>query len=611
MRMRPTAAHWFETYVPRNETVHALEALAATGVVQLELDPRLAEPLDLDPVYRLIDRFQVVKTKYSDLLPAPNRAPGGLVEAPEQTARKALDCLETWSAPLDILLEHQVQLETRRQNLLLLDEYLTAIKASASNAVQAPRKSRFLYKGVFACQRTQQLAPEICASIDEFIPGHKHNFFIVADEPGCRGIIEEAYHSRACLSLQIPDWLASSTEEQQSQIEARLAEIDAQTGEIQESLKEKKKDPAIIEALADIELLVWYLNHTTHLASAQTLCHITGWTMAEDAERLQQAFHSADIHGAIRFASPPEFSRVPVHMRQPWWARPFLFILEMLGTTDSTEIDSGKLLPIIVPLLFGYMFPDIGHGLMLVLLSALLYRRWPAGRFLIPCGLSAMLFGLVFGEVFGLESVLEPLWITPLEHPLEVLLAPLVFGAGLILLGLVFNGAQEVWRGAARNWLLREAALPVFYAAVLTGIFLPRALWVAAFAMPWFLLGQLYDASSGRLAQFWRDLGLLLQNIFELALHTLSFLRVGAFALAHAALSTAVLRMTDGIANEFLHIVLLVLGHLFIVSLEGLVVFVQTTRLVLFEFFTHFLRAEGRMFHPMSKPPRMQNRKKR
>lgn len=607
MRLTPTAAHWFETYVPRNETVHALEALAATGVVQLELDPRLAEPMDLDPVYRLIERFQVVKAKYRDLLPAPDSAPKGQVDAPERTARKALDYLETWSAPLDILLERQVQLESRRQNLLLLDEYLTVMREAAPDVARVPRKSGILYKGVFACPRTQQLAADICATIDEFIPGHDHNFFIVADEPGCQEIIEEAYRSEACLSLRIPDWLSSNPDEQQSQIEARIAEIEAQAGEIQESLEEKKKDPAIIAALADIDLLVWYLNHTTHLASAETLCHVTGWTMADNAEFLQQAFHRADIHGAIRFSSPPEFSTVPVHMRQPWWVRPFLFIIEMLGTPDSTEIDSGKLLPIIVPLLFGYMFPDIGHGLMLVVLSAILYRRWPAGRFLIPCGLSAMLFGLVFGEVFGLQSVLDPLWITPLEHPLEVLLAPLVFGAGLILLGLIFYGAQELGRGTARKWLLSEAALPVLYAAALAGLFIPQALWVAVFAMLWFLLGQLYDASSARLAHLWRGLGLLLQNIFELALNTLSFLRVGAFALAHAALSTAVLRMTDGIANEVLHILLLILGHIFIVTLEGLVAFVQTTRLVLFEFFTHFLRAEGRMFSPMSKPPNGKN----
>lgn len=611
MRLTPTAAHWFETYVPRNETVHALEALAATGMVQLELDPRLAEPLDLDPVYRLIDRFQVVKAKYRDLLPVPDRAPKGQVEAPERTAQKALECLETWSVPLDNLMERQVQLETRRRNLLLLDEYLTTMKESAPDVAQVSRKSHILYKGVFACPRTQQLAADICATIDEFIPGHEHNFFIVADEPDCREIIEKAYRSEECLSLQIPDWLSSNPDEQTSQIKARLAEIDAQAGEIQVSLEEKKREPAIIAALADIDLLVWYLNHTTQLARAQTLCHITGWTMAENVESLQQAFHRADIHGAIRFASPPEFSRVPVQMHQPWWARPFLFILEMLGTPDSTEIDSGKLLPIIVPLLFGYMFPDIGHGLMLVLLCVILYRRWPAGRFLIPCGLSAMVFGLVFGEVFGLESVLDPLWVSPLEHPLEVLLAPLVFGAGLILLGLVFNGAQELWRGAVRNWLLREAALPVLYAAVLTGLFLPQALWVAVFAMLWFLLGQTYQATPERMAHLWRGLGLLLQNIFELALNTLSFLRVGAFALAHAALSTAVLRMTDGIDNEVLHILLLVLGHIFIVTLEGLVAFVQTTRLVLFEFFTHFLRAEGRMFRPMSKPPHVQNRRNR
>ncbi|MGB5427833.1 MAG: hypothetical protein WBN95_13720, partial [Gammaproteobacteria bacterium] len=303
MRLTPTAAHWFETYVPRNETVHALEALAATGVVQLELDTRLAEPLDLDTVYRLIERFQLVKAKYRDLLPALYISPKGLVEAPEHTARKALDSMEAWSAALDILLERQVQLETRRQNLLLLDEYLTAMKEAALDVAQVPRQSGILYKGVFACPRTQQLAAEICATIDEFIPGHEHNFFIVADEPGCREIIEEAYSSGACLSLQIPDWLSPNPDEQNSQIKARIADTEAQAGEIQESLEEKKKDPAIIAALADIDLLVWYLNHTTHLASAQTLCHVTGWTMADNAEFLQQAFRRADIHGAIRFAT--------------------------------------------------------------------------------------------------------------------------------------------------------------------------------------------------------------------------------------------------------------------------------------------------------------------
>ncbi len=607
MHLRSAPTQWFETYVPRNETVHALEALAATGMVQLELDPRLAEPLDLDQVHRLIDRFLVVQSKYKDLLPVPDSTPIRPVENPDHTAQKAFECLETWSAPLDILLQRQEQLETRRQSLMLLDEYLTVIKEASPAVTHLPWKSQFLYKGVFACPRTQHLAANICATIEEFIPGVEHNFFIVADEPGCRDIIEEAYHSEACLKLQIPEWLSSDPIEQKHQVEVRLAEIEAQAGELQQSLAEKKKDPAIITAITDIDRLVWYLKHTIHLTSARKLCHITGWTVLDNEELLQQVFLRNDIHGAIHFARPPEFSRIPVNMLQPRWAKPFLFIQEMLGTPDSMEIDAGKLLPVIVPLLFGYMFPDIGHGLILVLLSAMLYRRWPAGHFLIPCGLSAMLFGLVFGECFGLQQALNPLWIRPLEHPLEVLLAPLVFGTGLILLGLIFNGIQELWRGAARKWLLSEAALPVLYVAVLIGLFIPQVLWVAVFAMFWFLLGQLLGTSSERLANLGRGIGLLLQNIFELALNTLSFLRVGAFALAHAALSTAILGMTDSIANEFLHILLLVLGHIFIVTLEGLVAFVQTTRLVLFEFFTQFLQAEGRTFSPMTKPPHKPN----
>jgi len=603
MRLRSIPAHWFETYVPRNETVHALEALAATGVVQLELDPRLAEPLNLDPVGRLIDRFQHLQGKYRDLLPAPESSPAGQVEAPEHTARQALDCLETWSKPLDALLERQAQFERERRNLLLLDECLTAMKKASPDVVNLLRNNQFLYKAVFACPRTQQFTDNTCDTIEAFIPGREHNFILVVDEAGCRDIIEKAYHSDDCLSIQLPNWLSADPDEQKRGIEAHLAENEARASETLQALEKKKKDPAIIAALADIDRLVWYQKQTTQLSLARKLCHVTGWTTAENTDLLQQAFHRNGIHGAIRFASPPELSSIPVNMRQPGWARPFQFILEMLGTPDSTEIDSSKLLPVIVPLLFGYMFPDVGHGLVLVLLSAMLYRRWPAGRFLIPCGISAMLFGLVFGEVFGLQWVLDPLWIRPLEQPLEVLLAPLVFGAGLIVLGLVFNGVQTLWRGVAVKWLSSEAALLILYVAALTGLFVPQALWIAVFAILWFLLGQLLTASSQHLAHLGRGLGLLLQTVFELTLNTLSFLRVGAVALSHAALSTAILQMTDGISNPALHTLLLVLGHIFIITVEGLVAFVQTTRLVLFEFFTRFLRAEGRLFLPMTKPP--------
>jgi V/A-type H+-transporting ATPase subunit I len=287
-------------------------------------------------------------------------------------------------------------------------------------------------------------------------------------------------------------------------------------------------------------------------------------------------------------------------MLLPPWARPFQLFIGMLGTPDETEIDPSNLLPFIVPMLFGYMFPDVGHGLLLALVSALLYERWPQGRFLIHCGISAALFGVVFGEVFGVEGVLDPLWLKPMEHPLLVLAAPLVLGILLMLTGLVFNGVEAHWRGELRAWLARDAVLIALYGSALAGIFCTGCLWVAAPAMLWFFVGQLYTAKRDRIRHLISSLGQLLQGAFELLLNTLSFLRVGAFALGHAALSGAAVHLAEGVADPMFRWAFLVLAHLLIIAVEGLVVFVQTTRLVLFEFFIRFLRAEGRVFHPLS-----------
>jgi V/A-type H+/Na+-transporting ATPase subunit I len=90
--------------------------------------------------------------------------------------------------------------------------------------------------------------------------------------------------------------------------------------------------------------------------------------------------------------------------------------------------------------------------------------------------------------------------------------------------------------------------------------------------------------------------------LLQLLVNTVSFVRVGAFALAHAGLSAAVVGMAEATGSWVGAIPVMVLGNLAIIALEGLVVGVQTTRLVLFEFFTRFLLASGRPFRPLVRP---------
>ena len=94
----------------------------------------------------------------------------------------------------------------------------------------------------------------------------------------------------------------------------------------------------------------------------------------------------------------------------------------------------------------------------------------------------------------------------------------------------------------------------------------------------------------------------MLESVFQLILNTISFARVGAFALGHVALSSVLMMLAERIENPATYAIVIVLGNLFIVAVEGLMVFVQTTRLILFEFFSRFLRAEGRIFKPLRRP---------
>lgn len=253
-------------------------------------------------------------------------------------------------------------------------------------------------------------------------------------------------------------------------------------------------------------------------------------------------------------------------------------------------------MPLIVPLLFGYMFPDLGHGLILALGAALAARRWPEVRFLIPCGLSAMFFGLLFGEAFGFASLIEPLWMRPMDDPTWVLLLPMGFGIGLMLLGMLFAGIEAHWRGELTAWLRVDAAVVVLYLSLLLALWLPGAYWLSGVALLHYLTGSLAQAPGSPWRVLLAALGRLLLSVFELAMNTLSFVRVGAFALAHAALSHAILTLADMTEQAWLWWLSILLGTLFSVVMEGLLVYVQTTRLVLFEFFIQFLHTEGRLF---------------
>jgi V/A-type H+-transporting ATPase subunit I len=288
-------------------------------------------------------------------------------------------------------------------------------------------------------------------------------------------------------------------------------------------------------------------------------------------------------------------------LRNPWWARPFELFTKLVGMPAATGTDPSVLLAFVVPLMFGYMFGDVGQGLVLIAVGYALRNRLPVLRLLIPGGVAATAFGFVFGSVFCFEHVIDPLWLSPLEEPLPVLLVPIAGGAVLLAIGLLLGLAESVWQGRLTDWMRED--LPVFavYVGLLAGVLHPAG-WALAAA------GTLWSIAAGalhgrRLKAALAALGELLERALQILINTLSFARVGAFALAHAGLASAVVALSAAAGNVVVQAIVVVLGNALILAIEGLVVSIQTTRLVLFEFFARFFRAEGREFRPLAPPP--------
>ena len=213
-------------------------------------------------------------------------------------------------------------------------------------------------------------------------------------------------------------------------------------------------------------------------------------------------------------------------------------------------------------------------------------------------------FGFLFGSVFGIETLIPALWLHPLEEPLAVLSTSLAFGVFIVTLGLGLDAHQCHWRREDMEFWGARLGLPVAYFGFLYGIvFLDsRALWMVLLGTVWFVAGSAIRGRPGGLSVAGNAAAEYIETVLQLLVNTISFVRVGAFALAHAGLSAAMVGIVAGADSVIVKAIILVLGNAVIIALEGLVVSIQTTRLVLFEFFIRFLRSSARRFKPLPEP---------
>ena len=236
-------------------------------------------------------------------------------------------------------------------------------------------------------------------------------------------------------------------------LERRAAELERDIAATKSELASLHERHDLADAIADAEFVRWYVDTVPDLASTENFAWITGWTSESEDEALLSMLADAGVKGLFRLQAPPPGYDPPLILVNPRWMRPFEIFTRMLGVPGSAEVDPTRVVAVVSPLIFGYMFGDVGHGAVLFIAGLAMAKRWPALRLLIAGGLSSMGFGVLFGSVFGREDIIPPVWLHPLDDPVLVLLAPLAGGAVLLLLGLLLDALQAYWQRKGRYWL--------------------------------------------------------------------------------------------------------------------------------------------------------------
>ena len=350
-----------------------------------------------------------------------------------------------------------------------------------------------------------------------------------------------------------------------------------------------------------------------------------GWVVGKKKRAFSKAIEKIeDVE--VEFSSPDENPAFepPIKLKNIKIAKPFEFFIDMYGLPGYNEVDVTGFVAVTYTLMFGIMFGDLGQGLILTIIGALMWKlkKMALGKALIPCGISAMFFGLVYGSVFGYEDMLDPLYravglkdkpVAVLESVNTILIFAISIGIALVAASIMINIYACFKRRATGEAIFSQNGIVglLFYCSAVNlavNFMSKRAIiptqitkWVLIVCAILLLFKEILVALVEKRPD-WKPESFgdfLMQNVFELleyvlsyASNTVSFLRVGAFVLVHAGMMMVVFNL----AGESRNVFVIILGNALVIALEGLLTGIQAMRLEFYEMFSRFYEGDGRAF---------------
>lgn len=359
---------------------------------------------------------------------------------------------------------------------------------------------------------------------------------------------------------------------------------------------------------------------------------LSGFVKADEVDHYKAIFK--DLPSTIEVKDPSEIPELecPTLLKNNWFAKPFEMFLGMYGVPKYTDFDPTGFMAFTYCLLFGIMFGDLGQGLVLFILGLVFEKKGQIFGIINRCGITSMIFGFLFGSVFGYEELLNPIHqslfgvreklfdVMAQSSTMLLLIGAVAIGAVLILTTQCMNIVNRFKHHQLGDAIFSQNGIAglVFYGGIVFAI-------VATMLLGWNVLNPVYlgifivlpvisfvmkeplsnavEHKTVKPEEGWG--GYIAQSIFELidvlltfVTNSMSYLRVGGFVLSHAGMMLVVMTLVEMTGKA--GVAVLIFGNIFVMVLEGLIVGIQTLRLEYYEMFSRYYDAGGVQFNALS-----------
>jgi V/A-type H+-transporting ATPase subunit I len=462
-------------------------------------------------------------------------------------------------------------------------------------------------------------------------------------------VLERAARSAYLNPLSLPEDYQGTPEKIIESLRNTIESTRRTIGELESTLAHLAE-----ERKQQLRDLLWKIHTSRVLADAIVrfgqLRHtyvVTGWVPEDDLEILTQRLKQASKEILIETLPTMRHGHnqnVPVALLNNRFLKPFQMLVNTYARPRYGELDPTILMAVTFPLLYGAMFGDLGQGLVLLILGLLMNSgkfmksMSSLGLLIAYCGASAAVFGVLYGSVFGFEGehfehtfgfAFHPIWLSPIEKSniLQVLILAIDVGIVLLIIGFllaIFNHIRSRDRAHlifGHNGIV-GFGLYLSFLGLLGGLELPiiprLAAAISELPIPFSILGAICGVGimfsevfrnlveghrpliEGGIATYAIQAPMeLFETLISFLSNTLSYVRVGAFAVAHGGLSLAIFNLAGEDPNLGFWITIII-GNIFIIGFEGLIVGIQTMRLHYYEFLGKFFHGGGMRFEPLS-----------